>query len=308
MRFIKRIFLFLVVNILVITTISVVLRLLNVQPYITQWGVSYSDLAIFCFVWGMGGAFISLGISRITAKWLMKVKVIDPKTTDAQKTQLYQMVKRLARKAKLPCTPQVGIFQSKEVNAFATGPTKRRSLVAVSTALLENMNEDQVEGVLAHEITHIANGDMVTMTLLQGVVNAFVMFLARVLALALSGFTKGDRRGSQGSYFLFTLLFQIVFMVLGSLIVFWFSRKREYRADSGGAHLAGKQKMVAALEGLQHYVKQRVPTAQKESLQTLKISTPTKSGWALLFASHPPLEMRIQALKESRKSKRLSLN
>ncbi|NGX26319.1 MAG: Protease HtpX [Chlamydiae bacterium] len=300
MQFFKRIFLFLIVNILVLTMVSIVLSIFNVQPYISQYGIQYSDLLIFCLIWGMGGAFISLALSRIMAKWMMGVKVIDPKTNDPHQKKLLDIVHRLAQKARLPEMPEVGIYKSAEVNAFATGPTQRRSIVAVSSGLLEHMSKDQIEGVLAHEITHITNGDMVTMTLLQGVVNVFVMFLARVLALILSGFGRGDRRGSYGSFVLFTILFQLVFMVLGTLVVFWYSRKREYRADAGGAHLAGKEKMISALEGLKTYVKRRVPTAQKESLQTFKISTPTKTGWALLFASHPPLEMRIEKLKELR--------
>lgn len=298
MRFMKRIFLFIILNLLVLTMVSVVLSIFNVRPYISQYGISYRDLFIFCLVWGMGGALISLALSRVMAKWMMGVKVIDLYTKDTRQKQLLDTVHQLAQKAHLPDMPEVGIYKSPEVNAFATGPTKRRSLVAVSSGLLEKMDKDQVEGVLAHEITHISNGDMVTMTLLQGVVNAFVMFLARVLALVLSGFGRGsDRRGSSGSFFLFTMLFQIVFMVLGSLVVFWYSRRREYKADAGGAKLAGKEKMISALEGLRAYVKQRVPTAQKESLQTFKISTPTKSGLALLFSSHPPLDDRIDALK-----------
>lgn len=300
MGFIKRIFLFLVVNILVITTISVILNLFHVRPYINDLGISYTDLLIFCLVWGFGGAFISLGMSRMMAKWIMGVKVIDPKTNDPEKKQLFEIVERLAQKAHLPEVPEVGIYKSGEVNAFATGPTKRRSIVAVSSGLLDHMNKNQVEGVLAHEITHISNGDMITMTLLQGIVNAFVMFLARVLALILSGFGRGQKRGSYGSYYLFTMLFQLVFMVLGSLVVFWFSRRREYRADAGGAHLAGKEKMISALEGLKTYVNQRINPNQKESMQTLKISSPSKSGWALLFMSHPPLEDRIRVLETTK--------
>ncbi len=303
MRFLKRIFLFLVINTLVITTISIVLNIFNVRPYITQYGISYQDLFIFCLIWGMGGAFISLGLSRIMAKWLMGVKVIDPNTRDAHTKQLLDTVHALARKAHLSGMPEVGIYKSAEVNAFATGPTKRRSLVAVSSGLLEKMNKDQVEAILAHEITHIANGDMVTMTLVQGIINAFVMFLARALALILSGFGRSNqRRGSYGSYMLFTIVFQIAFMVLGSLVVFWFSRRREYRADAGGAHLAGKAKMISALEELKTYANRRVPTAEKESLQTFKISTPPKSGWRHLFASHPPLDERIAQLKQTRTS------
>jgi len=297
MQFFKRIFLFLIINVLVLTMVSIVLSIFHVEPYISQYGIQYKDLLIFCLVWGMGGAFISLALSRIMAKWMMGVKVIDPKTNDARLKGLLDTVHNLSQKARLPEMPEVGVYNSVEVNAFATGPTQRRSLVAVSSGLLDKMSKDEVEGVLAHEITHITNGDMVTMTLLQGVINAFVMFLARVLAAILSGFNKGDKKGSYGSFMLFTIIFQMVFMVLGSLVVFWYSRKREYAADKGGAHLAGKEKMIAALEKLKIFVNRKVPTAHKESLETFKISTPSKSGWALLFASHPPLEMRIQELK-----------
>ncbi|MDN3506886.1 MAG: protease HtpX [Simkaniaceae bacterium] len=298
MQFFKRIFLFLIINILVLTMVTIVLSIFHVEPYISQYGIQYKDLLIFCLVWGMGGALISLALSRVMAKWMMGVKVIDPKTTDARLSKLLSTVHNLSQKARLPEMPEVGVYKSAEVNAFATGPTKSRSLVAVSSGLLEQMDKDEVEGVLAHEVTHISNGDMVTMTLLQGVVNAFVMFLSRVLAAILSGFSKGDKKGSYGSFMLFTIIFQMVFMVLGSLVVFWYSRKREYAADKGGAHLAGKEKMIAALEKLKVFVKRRVPTAQKEALQTFKISTPSKSGWALLFSSHPPLDERIKALRK----------
>jgi len=302
MAFVKRIFLFLVINFLVVITISVVLNIFHVQPYIQQHGISYWDLLFFCLIWGMGGALISLGFSRVMAKWMMGVKTIDPHTQDSHQKELLHMIHNLARKAHLPDMPEVGIYKSNEVNAFATGPTKRRSLVAVSSALLERMNKEQIEGILAHEITHISNGDMVTMTLIQGIVNAFVMFLARVLALVLSGFGRRGGRDSYGSFIVFTWIFQIVFMILGSMVVFWFSRQREFRADAGGAKLAGKEKMIHALEGLKAYVKRHVPTAEKPSLQTMKISQPAKSGLALLFSSHPPLEERIAALKQREKA------
>ena len=300
MRIARRIFLFLVINFLVVIMISVVLSIFNIRPYIDQYGINFLDLLIFCLVWGMGGAFISLGLSRVMAKWIMGVKTIDPNTSDPDQKKLLDMVHTLARKAKLSKMPEVGIYKSKEVNAFATGPTKSRALVAVSSGLLEKMNKSQLEGVLAHEITHVSNGDMVTMTLIQGIINAFVMFLARVLALILSGFGRGgQKRGSFGSYILFTILFQIVFMVLGSMIVFRFSRKREFRADFGGAKLSSKVSMINALEALKAFSKRRVPTAEKQSIQTLKISTPSKSGLARLFSSHPPIEERIARLKAS---------
>ncbi len=275
---------------------------MSISQFFRLLGYSYRELLIFCLAWGMGGAFISLALSKVMAKWMMGVKVIDPRTKDPHQKKILDTVHVLARKVHLKVMPQVGVYKSDEVNAFATGPTQRHSLVAVSSGLLDHMDSEQVEGVLSHEITHISNGDMVTMTLLQGIINAFVMFLARALALILSGFGKGNKQGSYGAYVLFTILFQIVFMVLGSLVVFWYSRRREFKADAGGAHLAGKGKMIHALEGLQKYVKQRVPTAQKESLQTFKISTPSKSGLARLFASHPPLEERIAKLKGFRHS------
>lgn len=298
MAFAKRIFLFLLINFLVVLTISIILSFFHVQPYLTHYGINYRELLIFSLVWGMGGAFISLALSRVMAKMLLGVKVIDPQTQDPKLKELLHLVYELARKAHLPKMPEVGIYQSPEVNAFATGPTKARSLVAVSSGLLQQMSAEQLEGVLAHEITHVSNGDMVTMTLLQGIVNAFVIFLARLLALLFSGFGKGDqKRGSYASFMIFTFIFQTIFMILGSMVIFWFSRKREYRADHGGAELAGKKKMISALEALMSTMKKRDPAAEKEAIQAFKISTPTKSGFALLFSSHPPLEMRIAKLR-----------
>src|SRR5579871_5702010 len=189
MAMLKRIFLFLALNFLVILMITFVLDLLNVRPFLSSHGLDMQSLLIFCLIWGMGGAFISLSLSRIMAKWMMGVQIVDPNTHDPELRHLLETVHKLARRSGLPL-PQVGIYRSNEVNAFATGPTKKRSLVAVSTGLLQRMKDNEIEGVLGHEISHIANGDMVTMTLLQGVVNAFVMFLARILAYAVSGFGR----------------------------------------------------------------------------------------------------------------------
>ena len=264
MAFVKRIFLFLAVNLVVILTISFVLNILGVKPYLQAQGLNYTSLLLFCFIWGMAGAFISLGLSKMMAKWLMGVRIVDAK--DPEYASLVEMIHRLASEANLPAMPEVGVYESREVNAFATGPSKRRSLVAVSSGLLQRMNEKELEGVLAHEISHIANGDMVTMTLIQGVVNAFVMFLARVLAYVFSGFGKKSESssgGSYASYIIFMYLFEFVFMILGSLIVAWFSRKREFRADRGGAYLAGKEKMIGALEALKKTVKRRDPHTEK---------------------------------------------
>jgi len=195
--------------------------------------------------------------------------------------------------------PQVGIYQSPELNAFATGPTKKRSLVAVSTGLLQKMNREEVEGVLGHEITHISNGDMVTMTLLQGVVNAFVMFLSRVIAYAIASALRDSDRGgrgiSYGIYFLVSIVLEIVFMIFGSMVVAWFSRWREFRADAGGARLAGRGAMVEALQALQRNYEIEDPRVQP-AFQNLKISGHPK-GWRKLFASHPPLSERIERLQ-----------
>ena len=297
----KRIFLFLAINFLVVIAISAILNIFNIRPYLAEVGLDYRSLMIFCLIWGMGGAFISLGLSRIMAKMIMRVQLVDLNTKDAQLRYLLNTVEKLTQKAQLPEIPQVGVYESNEVNAFATGPTKRRALVAVSSGLLNKMNQAEIEGILAHEITHVANGDMVTMTLIQGVVNAFVMFLARVLAYVVSGLGKDKRQGgSHATYMIMVFVFEIAFMILGSLVIAWFSRFREYRADRGGAELSGKEKMISALKSLEHLMHQRDQRAENPAFQAFKISTPKKQGLILLFASHPPLEMRIKKLQELR--------
>lgn len=296
----KRVFLFLAINFLVIITLSLILNIFHVQPFLQGYGLNIQSLLIFCLIWGMGGAFISLALSRQMAKWMMGVHVINADTSDPDLRRLIATVHQLARDAHLPDMPEVGIFESAEPNAFATGPTKRRSLVAVSTGLLRRMSQKELEGVIAHEIAHISNGDMVTMTLVQGIVNAFVMFLARILAYIFSGLGRSRDEGSSGSYFsymMFVFLFEVVFMVLGSIVVCWFSRFREFRADRGGADLAGKEKMVSALESLQRIQQIHDPHADKPSFAAFKISTKKKSGFMMLFATHPPLEERISRLK-----------
>jgi len=301
MSWFRRITLFLVVNILVVTTISLLLHLFGVRPYITRYGLNYNSLAVFCLIWGMGGALISLGLSRKMAQWMMRVKLIDPETREPELRELVQCVYKLARQVSLPAMPQVGIYNSPEVNAFATGPTKSRALVAVSSGLLQRLERDEIEGVLGHEMSHIANGDMVTMTLLQGIINAFVMFLSRVIAFAItqSGRERGgSRRGglSYGSYFIVRFVLEITFMILGSIVVSWFSRYREFRADEGGARLAGREKMINALEALRKTCQIVDPRSQPATVQTLKI-TGRRSGFMRLFASHPPLEERIKRLQ-----------
>lgn len=297
---IKRIGLFLLVNFLVILTISVILSLFNVRPYLDAHGIHYRSLLIFCLVWGMGGALISLALSKVMAKWLMGVKIIHPHDGNSAHQTLLKLVTKLSKEAGLRAIPEVGIFHSKSPNAFATGPTHNQSLVAVSSGLLEKMNMDEIEGVLAHEISHIANGDMITMTLLQGIVNAFVMFLARVLALVFSGAGRSQqsRGGSYAGYYMLTFIFQTVFMLLGFLVIAGFSRYREYRADFGGARLAGRGKMIAALQRLKA---QPIPHSMPahQSIQALMISNPLRMGWAKLFSTHPPLEERIARLRHT---------
>jgi heat shock protein HtpX len=289
----KRIFLFLLTNLAVILTMSVVVTLLGLGG-IGVGGYDLGSLAIFCLVWGMGGSFISLQMSRWIAKRATGVRLIDGRSGDSQLDWLHQTVGRLTRQANLPM-PEVGVYESAEVNAFATGPSKSRSLVAVSTGLMRSMRPEEVEGVLAHEVAHIANGDMVTMTLLQGVMNAFVMFFARVIASVVTR-SDGERRGGGGMYFLVVMVLQIVLGILASLVTAWFSRYREFRADAGGAHLAGRERMVGALRRLA--ANHQLVDPSHQALATMKISG--VRGWTAMFSTHPPLEDRIAALQNQR--------
>jgi heat shock protein HtpX len=292
MMWLKRIGLFVVVNILMVITISILLNVLGVRPYITAQGLDYEMLMAFCLVWGMAGAFISLAISRIMAKMLMRVQVINPATATGAQKEIVDMVHRFAKNAGITVMPEVGIYDSPEINAFATGPTKNRSLVAVSTGLLNRMDRDQVEGVIGHEVAHIANGDMVTMTLIQGIVNAFVMFLARVIAFAVSQNAKEESRPM--IRFAVTIALEIVIGILGAMVVAYFSRLREFRADAGGARFAGREKMISALKGLQGTLG-RIDNEQP-AFATLKISG-KPGGLMALLSTHPPLEERIRRLE-----------
>ncbi|KAF3363069.1 Protease HtpX-like protein [Chlamydiales bacterium STE3] len=297
----KRIFLFLTVNFLVVTVISFFLYIFNIQPFLQKRGLNLPTLAIFCLIWGMGGAFISLLLSKFMAKSMMGIRMIDPNTNDPAAREVLNMVHALSKKAGLPAMPEVGIYNSPEVNAFATGPSKRNSLVAVSSGLLQRMNDAQVEGVLGHEVTHIANGDMVTMTLLQGVVNAFVMFFARIIAYAV---TRGDRREESNAggfaYYGIVFLLEMVFMILGSVVIATFSRRREYRADLGGAKLSSPEKMISALNALKKTVEIKDQSKDQPAFQAFKISN--YSGILKFFASHPPLDDRIARLQKRYKT------
>ena len=293
----KRLFLFLATNLAFVLVLSTVLHLLGVGRYISPEGqLQFQQLAVFCFVWGMGGAFLSLQISRFVAKKSLGVQLIDGRSGNQDLDWLYNKISQLAQQSNLPM-PEVGVYDSPEVNAFATGPSKSRSLVAVSTGLLRTMGRREVEGVLAHEVSHIGNGDMVTMTLLQGVLNAFVMFFARVIAFFVAAAVSRNERDERPSYmiqWLVTMVLEVALGIVAALIVAWFSRHREFRADHGGAQLAGRDSMIAALRRLMSTKELVDPNAG--ALASFKIAGGGK-GFMLLFASHPPLEERIAALE-----------
>ena len=294
----KRFFLFALTNILVVVTISIICSVLGFDRQLRPG--DYNNLIGFCLLWGMTGSIISLMISRIMDKWTQGVKVIDPKNP-GQYASLLQMVERISRAANLPNTPEVGVYESPEINAFATGPTKSRSLVAFSSGLLQRMGPEEIEGVAAHEVGHIANGDMITMTLIQGVINAFVMFISRIIAMALTmrGEKNEDSRPSMSTYILVPVL-EIAFGMLGMIVVSWFSRKREFRADAASASYSGRNKMIKALKALQvaHENPVLAPQAGSASVACLKISG--RNGFLSLFSTHPPLEERIAALESLR--------
>lgn len=296
----NRVLLFLGTNLLIITTISVITSALGLHHYLSAHGLDYRQLAVFCALWGMGGSLISLWLSKVIAKMAMGVVIINPKTATRDEHFLLDIVQSLAKSAGLKRMPEVGIYHSPEINAFATGPSQNNALVAVSSGLLAGMNRQEIEGVLGHEISHIANGDMVTMTLIQGVINAFALFFSRVLAYAVSiALSRGDERSGDISYLtysIFTFVFDILFTVLGSLLVAAFSRYREYRADAGGAKLAGRGNMVAALQRLQATTSLEDDSAP--SLAALKIAN--HPAWLEWFSTHPPLQKRIARLTASR--------
>lgn len=297
MKWLKRIGLFLLVNILIMATVSIAWSLLGTYFGFTGY-TAY--IVVFSGVAGFGGAFISLLISKWVAKSLYGVKVIDPRTSDMQLRALVERVHEMAKAARLSKMPEVGIYQSPDVNAFATGPSKNNSLVAVSTGLLQRMNEREVDGVLAHEISHVANGDMVTMTLIQGIVNTFALFFSRILANLVAN--NVDERYRSVVYFGCAILGDILFTLLGAIVVNYFSRVREFRADAGGARLSSRENMIGALRKLQAVYQSPLPDYDdREQLATLKIShRDKKGGLAGLLMTHPPLEVRIQALERGR--------
>lgn len=293
----KRVILFLLTNLAVIVVASFILNLFGVTPYLTQKGLNYQSLFIFALIFGFAGAFISLFLSKTIAVYGYGVKRIQSPSSNEERV-LFSTVQSLAQKANIGM-PEVGIYDSPEPNAFATGWNKNKSLVAVSTGLLRNMNQQQLDGVLGHEISHIANGDMVTMTLLQGVLNTFVIFFARIVAFAIAQVLQKDEESggvSTLAYWLISMVFEIVFGILASLIVLAYSRRREFRADAGSAHLVNKTSMISALQRLEQLTTVAPEDNRVPSMAAFKISHPSRFGkW---FASHPPLDARIEALQK----------
>lgn len=289
-----RIFLFLATNAAVLVLISIVFQVLGIEGLLAENGVELNlgALLVMSAVIGFGGSFISLALSKFMAKRAMGVQVIE-KPSNRTEQWLLDTVRRQARQAGIGM-PEVGIFNSPDPNAFATGMRRSDSLVAVSTGLLQNMSAEEVEAVLGHEVSHVANGDMVTMGLLQGVVNTFVIFLSRIVGFLVDRLVFRTERGFGPGYFITSIIAQILLSILASMIVMWFSRRREFRADHGGANLAGRHKMVSALQALQR-------ASRKEDLPgafaSFGISGNRGKGIKRLFMSHPPLEERISALQ-----------
>ncbi|PKN52121.1 MAG: protease HtpX [Deltaproteobacteria bacterium HGW-Deltaproteobacteria-13] len=291
----KRILLFLATNIAVLVVLSIVASLLGVGNFLDKNGLNMTSLLAFAAVFGFGGSFISLAMSKWMAKRLMGAKVITNPQSSAE-IWLVDTVKKLAMASHIGM-PEVAIFDSPSPNAFATGMNKNKALVAVSSGLLNAMNKDEIEAVLGHEMSHVTNGDMVTLSLIQGVVNTFVIFLSRVVGFFVDRviFRSENDEGVGIGFFITSMIAQVLFGILASIIVMWFSRKREFIADAGGAKLAGTQKMIAALERLKEGVAGPLP----DQMSAFGINgKPSKHNLALLFMSHPPLDDRIEALKK----------
>ena len=290
----KRVFLFLVTNLAIVMVLSITLRLLGVERILATQGVGLdlSALLIFAAVFGFGGSFFSLLLSKWTAKRLTGAQVIR-RPSDATEEWLVETVRRQAQASGIGM-PHVAVYDDPDVNAFATGARRNNALVAVSTGLLRSMSRGEVEAVLAHEVCHIRNGDMITLALIQGVVNTFVIFLARVIGHIVDRAVFKNERGHGLAFWITTIIAEIAIGILASIIVMWFSRQREFRADKGGARLAGRENMIAALESLSRSVeKPRLP----DQLSAFGISGRRSGGIQRLFMTHPPLQERIAALR-----------
>jgi heat shock protein HtpX len=290
----KRIFLLVATNLAILLVLSVSMRLLGLDQVLDErGGINLNALLIFSAVLGFSGSLISLALSKVIAKRSMGVRVIE-QPRDAAEAWLVETVRRQAQAAGIG-QPEVGIFDSPDMNAFATGPRRNNALVAVSSGLLRGMSRREAEAVLGHEISHVANGDMVTLTLIQGVVNTFVIFLSRVIGFVVDRVVFKTERGHGPAFLITTIVAQLVLGILASMIVMWFSRYREFRADAGGAKLEGRDAMIGALERL----RQRHPQPLPEQMAAFGIAGNLGEGLKRLFMTHPPLEERIAALRAS---------
>jgi heat shock protein HtpX len=287
----KRILLFLVTNFAILIVASLTLRLLGFEPWLNQQGINFTSLLVFGALIGFGGAFISLAMSKWTAKKMMGVKVIEQPANEVE-VWLVETVRRQAQVAGIGM-PEVGYFDSPEPNAFATGANRNAALVAVSSGLVNRMSREQVEAVLGHEVSHVANGDMVTLTLIQGVVNTFVFVFARVIGNIVDKVVFRNENGHGPAFWITTIVAELILAFLATMVVMWFSRQREFRADHGGAALAGRQNMIGALEAL----KRSQPHALPEQMAAFGIAGGLGQGLKKLFMSHPPLDERIAALR-----------
>jgi heat shock protein HtpX len=293
----KRIFLFAATNVAVLAVIYLVLNILGVERILSENGTQLDlrALLVFSAVVGFSGSLISLALSKWMAKMSTRAHVIDT-PRNAAESWLKNTVHRFADEAGIR-HPEVAIYDSPDINAFATGPTRNNALVAVSTGLLSRLSEREVEAVLGHEVSHVANGDMVTLALLQGVVNTFVIFLSRVVGFVVDRVLLRNERGTGPGFFLASFVAQILLGILATMIVMWFSRQREFRADAGGAQLAGRDSMIRALEGLRRSTQ---PAQLPAAIRAFGISGRPMGGFSRLFMSHPPLEERIAALQQAR--------
>ena len=289
MTFLKRMGIFLLTNLLVMFAIGIIVNLLGIRMD-GLWG-----LLTICALFGMGGSFISLMISKSMAKWSYKIQIIQPGNANTKAAYLLNTIDAMASAQGIK-TPEVGIYNSPDANAFATGASQNSALIAFSSGIIDKLNEDELAAVAGHELSHITSGDMVTMTLLMGIVNTFVMFFARIIGDIVDRVVLKNEDGRGIGYFVATIAAELVLGLLASTIVMWFSRRREFRADEAGADLAGKQAMIGALNRLR--AEQNIESEMPKALIAFGINGGLKEGLAALFMSHPPLEVRIAALQQ----------
>ncbi len=291
----KRILLFLATNFAILIVASITMSLLGVGSFLDETGTNLNlqALLVFCLVFGMGISLVSLLLSKKIAKWTTKVDIIKEPRSEREQW-LMRTVEEQARAAGIGM-PEVGIFPAQQANAFATGPNRNKALVAVSEGMMQRFDREEIRAVMGHEIGHVANGDMITLALIQGVVNAFVMFLARIVGFAVDRMILKNEQGLGIGYFITTIVAEIILAFLASMIVFWFSRRREFVADEAGARLGSRNGMIAALQRLQK--ESQVPNQLPDSMQAFGITSGKKKGIKALFTTHPPLEDRIEALR-----------